>query len=184
MDCAHSTPTGVCPKRPAEPRCAAFAASPVKHAKLLGLAALSRTARPTEPDALLPPSVPVMAPKACVSLGCLENPVTVPSAFEPGPEEPTHSGDIHVLSSCPPGGPRPRALAFGSGFFQHQPSACSLASFLLSLPDLEVSIDRGVWKMKSKAKTGLFVFKRQHTLVEIIAKDKWGGAEERKSEIE
>lgn len=30
-----------------------------------------------------------------------------------------------------------------------------------------------VWKTKLKAKTGLFVFKRQHALVEIIAEDKW-----------
>lgn len=39
------------------------------------------------------------------------------------------------------------------------------ASLLPSLPDLEVSIGRGVWKVKLKAKTGLFVFRRQHTLV-------------------
>jgi hypothetical protein len=40
--------------------------------------------------------------------------------------------------------------------------------------------------MNWKAKIGfcLFVFKHQHTLVYIIAEDKWDDSEERKSEIE
>lgn len=63
-------------------------------------------------------------------------------------------------------------------------SACLPLPLLLSFPDLEVSIRRGVWKTKLKAKTGLFVSQRQHTLVEIIAKDKWDEVEERKTEIE
>lgn len=60
-----------------------------------------------------------------------------------------------------------KVLGFGPlKWFLPEPTlTCLLASLSFSLPDLEVSIGRGVWKIKLKAKTGLFVFKRQHTLL-------------------
>lgn len=45
-------------------------------------AASARTAQPTESDALLPPSVPALVPRGRSTLGCPENSLAVPSAFE------------------------------------------------------------------------------------------------------
>lgn len=109
----------------------------------------------------------------------MENPVTVPTASESQAPGTLYAPEALMI-------PHVHLGAQGFGFspwkwpLPEGTSARLLASFL----DLKVSIGRRVWKTKLKVKTGLFVFKCQHTLVYIIAKDKWDEVEERKSEIE